>query len=39
VSGGSVFMTLLISMFAPSRRVGLTALAILAGALLLAAAT
>ena len=39
VSGGTVFMTLLISVAAPSRKVGLTALAILAGALLLAVAT
>jgi len=39
VSGGSVFMALLISVVAPSWSLGLTAVAILAGAQLLAAAT
>ena len=38
VSGGTVFMALVISVVAPSRRVGLIAVAILAGAQLLAAA-
>jgi hypothetical protein len=39
VSGGTVFMALVISLVAPSRRVGLIAVAILAGAQLVAAAT
>ena len=38
VSGGTVFMALLLSVMAPSWSVGLTAVAILAGAELLAAA-
>lgn len=39
VSGGTVFMALLISAVAPSRSVGLIAVAILAGAQLVAAAS
>jgi hypothetical protein len=38
-AGGTVFMALVISLVAPSRRVGLIAVAILAGAQLVAAAT